>query len=596
MQARLGIALLLGAALLAPANGHAAWSLDPVTVHATTDTCPLLAAASDAQDGALVVWQQNDAAHPGVYQLLAKRVLASGDVDASWPAGGALVSSWTVTRSALGALGDGSGGAYVWWMEDASLFLTRLLSDGTIATGWSARGKYLGVLVTSGLRPLVFADGQGGIWLGWLAGLPQSTVGRIAHLGTNGQGAGGWPIGVRSYAGSTQSEEGGVETLAFTYAPAPDGGAWVAWGDAPYDSAAYQAGSWRLKRLTSTGLTSPGWDGAGLAVGVFHGELLESLQPYGSPYLAASPLAVASDGADGAYLLLSELAGQGGAITAVPRLFHLDATGSPDPSWPAAGVVPYPYFLPWLVDYFYSEMWSDIASSSLRLFAEAAGGVFALRSIPGGDGEPWLVLERFTPAGTQGFWGSVRVWGFEGIVPPSGDTYLAGYSPHGAVGPMGPTAEIELTQTSASGVAGPGFVEWHEHPWNTWYMDIGLAPTSGNGAIFAWSQVYERHGVFARRFTDVGQVTAVPPDGAPAGALRLRFAPGRGVIATLGSVAGGRIQLFDVTGRVCGGADVPAGAHEVTLEGTAPLATGLYFARHRGSDGATETGRVLIVR
>jgi hypothetical protein len=132
--------------------------------------------------------------------------------------------------------------------------------------------------------------------------------------------------------------------------------------------------------------------------------------------------------------------------------------------------------------------------------------------------------------------------------------------------------------------------------WVTWYGDIGLAPTSGAGAIFAWSQVHERQGVFARRFTRAGEVTGVPPGGPVAGALRLRFAPGRGVIATLGSAAGGRIQLLDVAGRVYGGTDVPAGAREVTLEGTAPLATGIYFTRHRGSSGAIETGRVVVVR
>jgi hypothetical protein len=49
-------------------------------------------------------------------------------------------------------------------------------------------------------------------------------------------------------------------------------------------------------------------------------------------------------------------------------------------------------------------------------------------------------------------------------------------------------------------------------------------------------------------------------------------------------------------GRACGGADVPSSAREVTLAGTAPLAPGLYFARHHGADGSGETGRVVVVR
>jgi hypothetical protein len=206
------------------------------------------------------------------------------------------------------------------------------------------------------------------------------------------------------------------------------------------------------------------------------------------------------------------------------------------------------------------------------------------------------MLSRITPAGTRTMWSRVTPDGFECIVPPSGDTYLASYWPNGPYGPYQPYASLQLEQTYASGAEGPGFLEWHDQPVIHWYGDIGLAPTSGAGAILTWSQAYQRQGVFARRFSQAGQVTGVEPGGATARALRLRFAPGRGVIAALGSVAEGRIQLLDVAGRVCGGADVPAGAREVALEGTASLAPGLYFARHRGADGAIETGRVVVVR
>jgi hypothetical protein len=586
MKARLELALMMSASLLAPAVARAAWSVDPVTVHATTDACPLVAAASDAQDGAIVVWQQDDAANPGVFRLLAKRVLANGEVDAAWPADGALVSSMeTVNRPALGALGDGSGGAYVWWMEQwsRSLYLTRILPDGTIAPGWLARGKSLGSLTTPAHRPLVFPDGQGGIWLGWLNGDPLATTGRISHLGPGGLGAGGWPTGGRGYAASSP-DEGELQTLAFTFAPAPDGGAWVAWGDAMHDADGYHAGSWRLLRVASTGSVAPGWDAAGLPVRDFHGEsLLDTglyyYQPCFPPYFAASPVAVASDGAEGVYLFVSSTTSADAS-----RLFHLDASGSPVPTWPAVGVATR------------SGGVDAGAEHSLRLFPEAAGGVFALEPAFYDHGTD-LELIRFTPAGTRTTWD--QLWdprGFEAIVPPSGDAYLASCWPTGPTGPYSPYAHIALRQTYASGAEGPGFYEWFDRTGGTtYYGDIGLAPTSGAGAILAWSQVYERQGVFARRFTGAGQV-AVEPGVVVAQALRLRFAPGRGVVATLGRVAEGRIQLHDVTGRACAGTDVPAGAREVTLEGTATLAPGLYFARHRGPGGAIETGRVVIVR
>jgi hypothetical protein len=588
MKARLGIALPLCASLLAPALAHAAWSADPVTVHATTDLCPLVAAASDAQDGAIVVWQQNDAANPGVFHLLAKRVLANGDLDAAWPVGGATVSSATVGRTALGALGDGSGGAYVWWMESASLYLTRVLSDGTLAAGWPARGRSLSTLMDYRFRPLVLADGAGGIWLGWLAPGADLPFGRVTHLGPDGLGAGGWPDGGRSYAVSTHTDEAWRLTVAFTFAPAGDGGAWIAWGDAPADSTGFLAGSWRLLRTAATGLVAPGWDAAGLPVGAYHVELLINPPLYGAPF-AASPMAVCPDGGDGVYLLLSDVTDAGGGLTSTPLLFHLDAAGSPDPSWPAAGVEP-----GWSG---FNEARDCGADCSLRLFPETAGGVFAMRPFFFTEGIVGVELVRLTATGAQTGWADVDFpAGLEWIVPPSGDTYLASCWPYGPYQSHDPSAFIRLEQTSAAGVEGPGLFEWHRDILLTWYGDVGLAPTSGAGAIFVWSQVHERQGVFARRFTQAGQVTGVAPAGPAMGPLRLRFAPGRGVVATLGAVAGGSLRLFDVSGRVCGRADVPSGACEVTLAGTAPLAPGLYFARHLGSDGTVETGRVLVVR
>jgi hypothetical protein len=354
----------------------------------------------------------------------------------------------------------------------------------------------------------------------------------------------------------------------------------------------YQAGSWRLKRVTSTGALAPGWSADGLPVRDFHGELLVGAQdyyydsPFYPPYFAAALVAAASDGADGAYLMLSDVYSEAGWVYTGTKLFHLDAAGLPNPSWPAAGVSPV-----------YGSPADAGGDYSLRLFPEVTGGVFALGPSFYDHGTD-LQLIRLSSSGTQTGWD--QLWdprGVEYIVPPSGDTYLATYWPQSPTGLFSPYAHIELGQTYASGEEGPGFLEWYSQLGGaTFYGDIGLAPTSNAGAILAWSQVYERHGVFARRFTGAGQVTAVAPLAAVAQALRLRFAPGRGVVATLGSVAEGRIRLLDVAGRVCAGTEVPAGAHEVTLEGTATLAPGLYFARHRGADGAIETGRVVIVR
>jgi hypothetical protein len=263
----------------------------------------------------------------------------------------------------------------------------------------------------------------------------------------------------------------------------------------------------------------------------------------------------------------------------MPKLFHRDSTGAADPSWPVPGVVPGAGFFREGVD------WG--ADFSPRLFPEAAGGVFALSD---------FVLTRFTPAATQTEWSTTEGRGLECIVPSTGDTYLASYCSNIPFRQQYPFSAIELKQTYASGAAGPGFLEWNDYTQYCFYMDVGLAPASNAGAIFAWSQSYERQGVFARRFAQAGQVAGVEPVSAVPRVFRLRFAPGRGVVATLGAVAAGRIELHDVMGRVCFGTEVPAGAREVAIAGTATIAPGLYFAQHRGADGSVETGRVVIVR
>jgi hypothetical protein len=484
MKARLKIALILSAVLLTPVVGQARWSAEPVTVHATMDGCPLVAAASDAQDGAIVVWHESDALGP---HLKAQHLLANGDLDDRWPAAGVLVSSATVARAGLAAVGDDNGGAYVWWLEGAGLYLTRLTSDGAIAPGWPARGKSLGSVFLSTSRPLAFADGEGGIWLGWCALDPShpTSAGRIAHVGPDGLGAGGWPDSARLFASSGAIT---LWTLTFSFAPAGDGGAWMAWGDASYDYATdtFGAGQWRLLRTTGTGETAPGWTASGLVLGIFHGEWLRG--GWGWPFVAQSAVAVAPDGTDGVYLLRLEVTS---AESSTPKLYHLDSTGNPVLSWPASGVTPFALGLGLNYDY--------PAECSLRLFPEVGGGVFTLRPSYYSESGVDLNLSRVTPTGTQTWWcqamshgiGSFPA-GFECTVSPAGDTYFASYEPCSPYVKYATPAFLELDQVYASGGSGPGCYEVHPEPVTCWYGDIGLAPTSDAGAIFVWSQSHER--------------------------------------------------------------------------------------------------------
>ena len=190
------IALVLTwmALVLLTRPAHGAWSADPVQVHATTALCPAVSAIDDGHFGAIIIWQENTATG-GL--LKAQHLLASGDLDPAW-SGPALVSDKDVARTETGAASDGAGGAYVWWMEGAQLYLSRLAAQGAVAGGWPAGGRAMGALVDADSRPIVRADGSGGVYVAWLTTsgiLPAWIVVRAYHLGPANTPMGGWPGG-----------------------------------------------------------------------------------------------------------------------------------------------------------------------------------------------------------------------------------------------------------------------------------------------------------------------------------------------------------------------------------------------------------------
>jgi hypothetical protein len=171
------------------------------------------------------VWQENSA-DGGI--LRAQHLLADGELDPAWSSP-VTVCDRSYARAAVGAVTDGAGGAYVWWMVGRDLYLTRLLSSGTIAAGWSVHGRFLGTLPTDRHRPQAVADGAGGVYIGWLASAlfidPPATV-RLMRLGGNGTGVDGWPANGRDYG---LVGDPGVSVSSFGIDIADGGALWLAW-------------------------------------------------------------------------------------------------------------------------------------------------------------------------------------------------------------------------------------------------------------------------------------------------------------------------------------------------------------------------------
>jgi hypothetical protein len=564
--------LLAIACLTSPA--FAGWGPDGATIRSTAATIPMVAACSDGGTGTFVAWHETSSSPAGTLRV--QHVLASGDPDPSWPVDGALATTAEVARSFIDVLPDRLGGVYVCWVEGSTLLATRLLLTGQIAAGWPATGKALGAANMSSGRPRIIEDGSHGMFVAWTVGA--SVLAR--RVGTDGQGPGGWPNGNDSVSATTPS------TIKFWpgLALGPDGGIFISWGTWSTDTTVVQSGLF-LRRLTSAGGNSPGWPGGGMFLAPFRPELLQSLCY--APMLAISP-----DARGGLFWIAGTLEDP---LVDV-RLHRILADGTPAAGWPAEGRAVPSFF------YYYGGGGPD---DGLGVHADGQDGALVELQQSYSDSPPITGLSRAEDGGQVSSLMQGVSKGHETVAEGDGGAFMADFKPQGRNGPYDYSAFLSVDQ-SQSPAGWAAWREQHDEPVTTWYGDIALTPTGGDGVVFFWSQVNERFGLFARRFTTAGQVTGVPPppppDPGPVGLNGLRFVNGRVVARITLDGTPARLDLYDAIGRrrssrtfdmfAQGGA---RSSVEVELPGSEALASGLYFARMTWGQ-STATGKVAVIR
>lgn len=573
------IALAALALAVVPSVGQAGWSVDPTPIHSTVAKCAPVTACDDGAGGAIVSWFEYTDATSGVYH--SRHVLATGDIDPAWPSLVALNTSSTPPM-AMGSVADELGGAYVWWQINRSLLLTRIGPDGAIAPGWPAAGRQVGTLFHRTIRPSAISDGKNGIYLSWIQIVFGPLVGsdvRAIHIGPANTGAGGWP-------NTSKSISANAPYISFVQASAislaPDGGLWVAWGESIFhETLGHLPGPWMLMRLRTSGLPAPGWLGRGTILGRFDGNLIRTEVP------PMNLVAVASDGADGAYVLRGDPRPEPpGTWTALPLLNRYDVDGRPAPGWPDTGL---------LVQEFSSI--GQGAPSEMSYRALRAGGTGVLAGVPlsytHGAG---YAFSRFALSSAREFDAGV---GFDDsafeVGQEADEIYSVTCNPSGPTGPYQPPAFI-----AASRLEGGDFAEYHDDPVVTWYGDVALAVTNEGNALFFWSQTHERFGIYAIELTPHGRVTAAPPAARPSALrLSLRWIPGEGLRADAAFARAGRatLTLHDVAGRTLASTRFEAGTGALSwaLPATEALAPGLYFARLASGDGVA-TAKVVVSR
>lgn len=571
------VALFILAALATAGVAHAGWGPDPVEVRASTTGIPIVVACNDGGAGTFVAWQEYSAYPNGLLRV--QHVLSTGHLDPAWPPDGALASATPANRAIVEVVPDRLGGVYVCWMESSTLFVTRLGPTGQVAASWPPSGRSLGTGSGVWGRPRIIEDGSNGVIVAWR----RSWEVVAQRLGPDGLSAGGWPEEPVVIA---PSEAVTTYRLWQDVALGPDGSVFAAWATWSSDTTVVASGMY-LRRLTGSGDNWPGWPTEGMPLGSFH---LEILFPPGASNGPLSPLlGISPDGRGGLFCTVGTLWTLDGLPTVDYRLRRLTADGQPAPGWPVEGrAVP-----SWYSGGAGEDGW-------FRAYPDGLDGAIVEYGEVVLHSPPVTWVYRCTDAG-QWSYPLVGLTAGHQVVPKGdGGAFMADFHPRGPFGINTPNAFLAVDQLYPPA----GWTEWrevHTEISQDWFNDIALAPSGDGGVVLFWSQVHDRFGLYARKFSDNGLVTAVGPGSdAHSSALdRVRFVDGAGIIARVApGTLPARLGLFDVGGRLVSSAtlhDAGSGAADVTLPATASLSSGLYFVRLAWG-GSAAVAKVAVVR
>ena len=307
---------------VAPRLAFAAWPElgRAVSTAAGTQNAPRI--ATDGAGGAIITW--HDLRSP-TNNIFAQHVLASGEVDAAWPADGrALLTDPAALATALAGqkapviVSDSAGGAIVAWQDgrssvtESDVFAQHVLSSGAVDRAWPANGTAVSTAAGFQLDLVIVSDGAGGAIVAWMDGRSADSDFDIyaQHVLASGRVDPGWP----------------AEGAALVTAPGPQdspklasdgaGGAIVTWTDFRLGGANADIFA---QHVLSSGAVDPAWPANGRALSLATGTQFDPT--------------IVSDGARGAIVAWSD-ARDGQFDIYAQRLL---GSGAIAPGWPANG-------------------------------------------------------------------------------------------------------------------------------------------------------------------------------------------------------------------------------------------------------------------
>jgi len=151
----------------ATGEAYAGWDTAGVPILTTGSAVEVRHTVSDGAGGLFVGWDDARAeTSPFDFDIYAQHVFANGARDARWPQDGVAVCNAPGNQFDFSMAEDASGGCVFMWDDyrPFGLYGQRLLGDGTVAPGWVPNGTQVSTGPWGKSEPRIAGDGLGGFF------------------------------------------------------------------------------------------------------------------------------------------------------------------------------------------------------------------------------------------------------------------------------------------------------------------------------------------------------------------------------------------------------------------------------------------------
>ena len=215
--------------------------------------------APDGEGGVYVAWTESRDYPSTDDDAYLQRITASGLVAPGWPPGGLSLCSLENPQHPTAIAPDGEGGVFVAWYDardgvSFDVYVQRVRGDGTLAAGWPANGALAASAIYGQYPEAIAPDGTGGAYVMWLDERNYVTNNfdiYAQHLTATGGVAAGWPVDGLPVC-AAPGAQGGIQALSDGA-----GSVMIVWGDCR--SCNGSGPDTYGVRLLADGTTAPGW-------------------------------------------------------------------------------------------------------------------------------------------------------------------------------------------------------------------------------------------------------------------------------------------------------------------------------------------------